>query len=75
MKNEQVNQSFIAPKSAKLQYNVFNDLGIYVRVSTEEQAQHGYSIMAQIDKLTSYAEIRNWHIYDIYKDEGRSGKV
>ena len=74
MKNEQVNQSFIAPKSAKLQYNVFNDLGIYVRVSTEEQAQHGYSIMAQIDKLTSYAEIRNWHIYDIYKDEGRSGK-
>lgn len=48
--------------------------GIYVRVSSEEQVRHGYSIRAQIEKLTSYASVKDWEIYDIYKDEGISGK-
>ncbi len=49
--------------------------GIYVRVSTEEQAQHGFSVRAQIEKLTYYCEkIKNWVIFDIYIDEGISGK-
>jgi site-specific DNA recombinase len=47
---------------------------IYVRVSTEEQAQEGYSIRGQMDKLKSYALIKEWDIYDIYADEGISGK-
>ncbi|MDR2559530.1 MAG: recombinase family protein [Oscillospiraceae bacterium] len=48
--------------------------GIYVRVSTEEQAQEGYSVRGQTDKLKSYALIKEWDIYDIYADEGISGK-
>ena len=48
--------------------------GIYVRVSTEDQAQEGYSIRAQIEKLKAYAVLRDWYIYDIYSDEGISGK-
>ena len=49
--------------------------GIYVRVSTEEQANHGFSVRAQIERLTYYCEkIKNWNIYDIYIDEGISGK-
>lgn len=48
--------------------------GIYVRVSTEEQALNGFSIRAQIDKLTSYCKIKDWEIYDIYEDNGVSGK-
>jgi len=47
---------------------------VYVRVSTDEQVQEGYSIRAQIDKLKSYALLKDWDIIDIYNDEGISGK-
>jgi len=47
---------------------------IYVRVSTDEQAQEGFSIRAQIDKLKAYALLKDWEIFDIYNDEGISGK-
>ncbi len=47
---------------------------IYTRVSTEEQAEEGFSIHAQKEKLTKYAEINDWDIYDYYIDEGISGK-
>lgn len=46
---------------------------IYVRVSTIEQAEEGYSIEEQIDKLTKYCEIKDWTVVDIYKDAGFSG--
>ena len=49
-------------------------VGIYVRVSTEEQALNGFSIRAQIEKLTAYCTIKEWDIYDVYKDDGISGK-
>ena len=48
--------------------------GIYVRVSTEEQAQEGFSIRGQIEKLKAYALLKDWDIFDIYNDEGISGK-
>jgi len=48
--------------------------GIYVRVSTEEQAQEGFSIRAQTEKLKAYALIKDWDLYDVYADEGISGK-
>ena len=47
--------------------------GIYCRVSTEEQVD-GFSINAQIDKLTKYAESCDWEVVDYYIDEGISGK-
>jgi len=47
---------------------------IYVRVSTEEQVQEGFSIRAQTDKLKAYALLKDWEIYGIYSDEGISGK-
>jgi len=50
------------------------ETGIYVRVSTEEQAQEGYSIRAQEQKLKEYAKVKEWAIYKIYRDEGISGK-
>jgi site-specific DNA recombinase len=50
------------------------ETGIYVRVSTEEQAQEGFSIRAQEEKLKSFAQIKDWSIYKIYMDEGISGK-
>lgn len=48
--------------------------GIYIRVSTDEQVKHGYSIKAQKDKLVNFAQIKEWNIYKIYIDEGVSGK-
>ncbi|MCL2095562.1 MAG: recombinase family protein [Oscillospiraceae bacterium] len=48
--------------------------GIYVRVSTEEQAQEGYSIRGQTEKLKSYSLLKDWIIHGIYSDEGISGK-
>ena len=50
------------------------ETGIYERVSTEEQAQEGYSIRAQEQKLKDYARIKDWSIFKIYADEGISGK-
>ena len=50
------------------------ETGIYVRVSTEEQAQEGYSIRAQEEKLRDYARIKEWAVYKIYIDDGISGK-
>ena len=47
---------------------------IYVRVSTEEQAQEGFSVRAQTEKLKTYALLKGWDIYDIYVDDGISGK-
>ena len=47
---------------------------IYVRVSTEEQATEGFSIQAQKDKLTKYAEVSDYNIVDYYIDDGISGK-
>ena len=48
--------------------------GIYIRVSTEDQAKDGFSIHAQREKLTKYAEANDWDIYDFYVDDGISGK-
>lgn len=48
--------------------------GIYVRVSTEEQAQEGYSIRAQEQKLRDFSRIKEWGVYDVYIDDGISGK-
>jgi site-specific DNA recombinase len=47
---------------------------IYVRVSTEEQANEGFSIQAQLADLHRYAEIHNMEIVEQYVDEGYSGK-
>jgi len=50
------------------------ETAIYVRVSTEEQAQEGFSIRAQEQKLKDYARVKDWSIYNIYIDDGISGK-
>lgn len=48
-------------------------VAIYARVSTTNQAEEGYSVDQQIDKLTKYAELNDWEISKIYKDAGFSG--
>lgn len=47
---------------------------IYVRVSTQDQAQHGYSLSAQQEALVNYAKVLGYEISKIYRDEGKSAK-
>jgi site-specific DNA recombinase len=47
---------------------------IYARVSTEEQANEGFSIQAQLSELYRQAELLNLEVIKEYIDEGVSGK-
>ena len=46
---------------------------IYVRVSTQEQAEHGYSIDEQQERLKKYCDVMKWTVADVYVDAGFSG--
>ena len=46
----------------------------YVRVSSDEQAKHGFSIEAQKDGLERYAEKHGYRIVEWYIDEGKSAR-
>lgn len=48
------------------------EVALYVRVSTEEQAVNGDSLRTQREELTKYALTNNLHIYSIYEDDGFS---
>lgn len=45
---------------------------LYLRVSTEEQANHGVSLAAQENKLRAYCELQGIEIADVVREEGIS---
>lgn len=49
-------------------------IGIYIRVSSEEQAKEGYSLESQKSRLMRYCEVNDINTYKIYVEEGRSAK-
>ena len=49
--------------------------GIYIRVSTEDQAREGFSLPEQEKRLTSMCEFKGYEIYKVYKDAGISAKT
>ena len=46
----------------------------YARVSTQEQAEEGYSIDAQIQTIQEYCQRENMECVGVYVDRGKSGK-
>ena len=48
--------------------------GLYIRVSTEDQAREGFSLPKQEKRLRAMCEYKNYEIYKIYKDAGISAK-
>ena len=48
------------------------EVALYIRVSTEEQAINGDSLRMQREELTKYALDNNFHIMGIYEDDGFS---
>ena len=49
-------------------------VALYPRVSTEEQAAHGYSLELQEEALVRYANDHGYKIVGIYRDEGNSAR-
>jgi len=48
--------------------------GIYIRVSTEDQAREGFSLGEQKVKLLDFCKFKNYEVYGIYEDAGISAK-
>ena len=46
---------------------------LYIRVSTQEQAQEGYSVGEQKERLIAYCKAHDWVVKEIYADPGYSG--
>lgn len=47
---------------------------IYVRVSTTEQVDDGYSLDAQLDRCKAYCVSQGWEVVTVYIEEGVSAK-
>ena len=48
--------------------------GIYIRVSTEDQAREGFSLGEQEEKLRQLCEFKEYQIFKVYQDAGISAK-
>ena len=49
--------------------------GLYIRVSTENQAREGFSLPEQEKRLRAMCEYKNYEVYDVYKERGISAKT
>ena len=74
-----INKGYLTFKCAILKiYNPINEIikaALYIRVSTEEQAKHGYSLSSQKQRLIEYCKEQNYMITDIYIDEGKTART
>ncbi len=48
-------------------------VAIYIRVSTQEQALHGYSIGEQRERLIAFCKAHDWIASEVFTDSGYSG--
>ena len=49
--------------------------GLYIRVSTEDQAKEGFSLPEQKERLEALCKFKGWKIIDYYEDAGISAKT
>ena len=49
--------------------------GLYIRVSTEDQAREGFSLPEQEKRLRAMGEYKGYEIYKVYEDAGISAKT
>ena len=48
--------------------------GLYMRVSTEDQAREGFSLSEQKERLEAFCKFKGYEIKDYYEDAGISAK-
>ena len=68
MKNKKKGNGLLMSEEKKI-------AGIYIRVSTEDQAREGFSLPEQEKRLRAMCEFKGYEIYKIYKDAGISAKT
>ena len=44
--------------------------GLYLRVSTEDQAREGFSLPEQRERLETFCKFKGYEIVDYYEDAG-----
>lgn len=49
--------------------------GLYIRVSTEDQAREEFSLLEQEKRLRAMCEYKGYEIYDVYEERGISAKT
>lgn len=49
--------------------------GLYMRVSAEDQAREGFSLLEQKERLESFRKFKGYEIIDYYQDAGISAKT
>ncbi len=49
--------------------------GLYMRVSTEDQAREGFSLPEQKERLEAFCKFKGYEIIDYYQDSGISAKT
>ena len=54
--------------------NERKNAGVYIRVSTEDQAREGFSLGKQEEKLLALCKFKDLEVYKVYKDAGISAK-
>ena len=54
---------------------VKNLCGLYLRVSTEDQAREGFSLPEQRERLETFCKFKGYEIVDYYEDAGISAKT
>ena len=52
-----------------------NLCGLYLRVSTEDQAREGFSLPEQRERLETFCKFKGYEIVDYYEDAGISAKT
>ena len=49
--------------------------GLYMRVSTEDQAKEGFSLPEQRERLEMFCKFKGYEVIDYYEDAGISAKM
>ncbi|HIU11796.1 MAG TPA: recombinase family protein [Candidatus Onthocola stercorigallinarum] len=58
-----------------MENKVKNLCGLYLRVSTEDQARDGFSLPEQKERLETFCKFKGYEIVDYYEDAGISAKT
>jgi len=63
-------------QSKSIQTSIIERTALYIRVSTQKQADEGFSLEAQQEKLEAFCVAQDWTVdaTDVYIDAGVSGK-
>lgn len=49
-------------------------VGVYIRVSTEDQAREGHSLDEQLDRIKEFCKFKRYELCKIYREDGKSAK-